>query len=181
MHTASLHLPSKVQSIENIFKLHPNIQNFVKYLNVKRFDKLNFFIISQPQTYPDIQIYGLFVIDKDNIKFNIDHLKQLRVEIKQDFIAYNIKDNSFVYYSGDNNANKNCQGEHQHINCFCKKFGYWPDGELGQYSVYEENGKLFCKDHHYLDENAAHLPREQWIGNEIIIAVNNARKLINHL
>lgn len=161
MHSDKIKLPNNIVKLDDIFRLHPNIQGFMKYFNKVRFKDLGFLIISQPQTHPDIQMYGLFVIDKKSVSRNISSGEQKDPEIKQDFIAYDSKADTYVYYSGA--GSKNVKSEHQHIENFCKKYGYWSDGDLGQYSVYKSKGRLKCKDHHHLNEQSPYLPSEKWI------------------
>ena len=166
MHTDSAKLPQNIKPISQILDENPTIKNYAKYFNSDRFERLGFFVISQPQTHLDVQMYGLFTIDKDNVKSNVGDNTN-RDEIKQDFIAYKPKEDTFVYYSGLDK--KKCEEECQHIDRFCEEYGYWPDGTLDQYSVYHvSEKKLQCKNHHYRDENAQHLPSEPWIRKQVI-------------
>ena len=42
-----------------------------------------------------------------------------------------------------------------------KKFGYFKNGKLGQYGVYNGPYNLLTTNHHYQDENDKKLPKEE--------------------
>ena len=146
-----------VKRIEEIFQENPSLEIFAKKNNRKRFINLGFIVFSQPESHPAVTIYGLFVLDKDNIKKNLEKNFSL-CEIAQDFIAYDRQSKEFTYYSGQ--PPKNDSGHHQHINNFCRKFGKWPNGEWGQYEC-SRNRKTPL--HRMENENDQKLPTEGWV------------------
>lgn len=172
------YLPENLLNVSEIIKHNPSIKEIAKFCNEKEFIPIRFSIVSQPQTHPDISIYGRFVIVKQNVIDNLKNKnKNPKPEIKQDFIAYNRVTGEAVYYSG---GSKESVSQHKSIDSFCKEYGKKQDGSMGQYECYICPGsskvvRYKTKHHWYNDENDKELPKEQIFRNEIAEVIKKFR------
>lgn len=163
-------LPLNVKSIQDVVGENPALSGYAKFYNTKRFIEAGFVIFSQPQTHSDVTIYGLWLIDKQNVRKNkMDGGNE--PEIVQDFIAYDRKMSSIKYFSGGRIIDPNHQGK---IHDFCDEYGRNSDGTYEYYGC-SANGKT--TNHRYLNENDRNLPGERWIHDELERKLREVRKM----
>lgn len=169
----SINLPQNIKLLSELETENPKLLSVMKKYQSNRFIPIDYYIISQPQTHPTHQVYGVFVVDKDEVLKKLKNLSAERNQIKQDFLVYESSDGTIKYYRGLK------KGEHEntvlkHMEKFVKKYG-----GRGKYygSFYDAKSKRWLTtQHHYSDENDPSLPSEEFIRENIKAKLNQVHR-----
>ena len=171
-----VNLPARLLTPSELEQREPKLRGIMKIHSRSRFEQIGVIIISQPQTRPNHQVYGLFVVDKRAVAWNLENPgQQPRPQVKQDFLVHDSESGNVKYYRGL------LQGEVpteilRPLREFNETYGC---GGLYYATYRRSGGGVWLTDHHqYLDENDEHLPTEQWIRDAVKEALNRVRKEI---
>lgn len=156
-------LPPNVFKLDYLEANHPRLFNIMKKYNKSRFEPVGFFIVSQPQTHPNHQVYGIFVVDKNEVAKKLKNPNNICAQIKQDFLVYDQESHSVKYYRGL------IRGERadtilRPISQFCSLYG----GGGKYYDTFiNSKNRWQTRLHHFCDERDPRLPIEPHLRNKV--------------
>ena len=144
-------LPSQLKPLHDVERENPQLRRFMKkHSPGNRYAECGVLIISQPQTHPDCQIYGYFLIDRGALRSGNGR------PIKQDFVVYyrNRPAPNAVHYRGLRHG-EGVPGELEDIQAFCAEFG-----QDGSYGCRASFGTWTTTNHEYSSTGDGHFPVE---------------------
>lgn len=162
----NINLPPKIKPISELEKENPQLFKVMKKYQPKRFGLIDFLIVSQPQTHPTNQVYGVFVVDKKEAKIHASSKK-----VKQDFLVFNQKTQGVKYYRGLLKGEKP-DGVLRPISEFCQEYG----GGGKYYGCYRDGNVWKTTQHHYIDEKDPNLPGEDCFRKNVGEKLSQAMK-----
>lgn len=169
-------LPSEIKPLAELERENPELFRVMKKYQPKRFIPIDWVIISQPPEYPAHQVYGIFVVDKEEVKKKLRNPSKGFPQVKQDFLVYDSSNHTIKYYRGLLKSEKETTIL-QHIYKFCEKYG--DDGKY--YGCYKRRNQYLTSNHHYCDNSDPKLPGEQYIRENVKEKLDQAKREVEKM